>query len=252
MQPAASLFDQPWPVRRFDVIDSTSEEARRVVASGDRGPVWLVAAQQTAGRGRQGRVWDSPTGNLFATACFPFDYPLAQAALVSFSAGLALLDAVRMVGAETSGLRLKWPNDVLAAGAKMSGILVETVTPPGGGLNLAVGMGVNIETAPAVPGRETCRVRDLPGGANVTANDFLTRLDIALRSRLRRLVAEGFGPTRADWLAVSAHLGLAVETRTAHGVVAGVMRGLGDDGALILETANGEAIVRAGDVSLVG
>ena len=252
MSGPASLFDQPWPVRRFDVLDSTSEEARRVVAGGDRGPVWLVAAQQTAGRGRQGRVWDSPTGNLFATACFPFDYPLSQAALVSFSAGLALLDAIRMLGAETSSLRLKWPNDVLAAGAKLSGILVETVAVPGGGLNLAVGMGVNVETAPVVPGRETCRVRDFPGCAALTASDVLSRLDIALRSRLRRLVSEGFGPTRADWLALSAHLGQTVETRTAKGVVAGVMRGLGDDGALILETPDGEAVVRAGDVSLVG
>ncbi len=249
---SAAPFDEVWPVRRFAVIDSTNEEARRLVASGDRGPVWLVAEQQTAGRGRQGRVWDSPTGNLFATACFPFDYPLSQAALVSFSAGLALLDAIRMLGVESSALRLKWPNDVLADGAKLSGILVETALGEGGALNLAVGIGVNVETAPVVPGRETVRVRDLPGGSNLTAADVLSRLDIALRSRLRRLTTEGFGPTRSDWLAVSAHLGLAVETRTAKGPVAGVMRGLGDDGALILDTPDGETLVRAGDVSLVG
>lgn len=248
----ASLFDQPWPVRRFDVIDSTNEEARRLVAGGDRGPVWLVASQQTAGRGRQGRAWDSPTGNLFATACFPFDYPLSQAALVSFSSGLAILDAIGMLGAETSALRLKWPNDVLAGAAKLSGILVETVAVPGGGLNLAVGMGVNVETAPDVPGRETCRVRDLPGCAAATAGDLLSRLDIALRARLRRLTTDGFGSTRADWLLASAHLGQAVETRTSAGIISGVMRGLAEDGALIIETAAGETMVRAGDVSLVG
>jgi BirA family biotin operon repressor/biotin-[acetyl-CoA-carboxylase] ligase len=252
MAEPASLFDQPWPVRRFDSLDSTNEEARRLAAGGDRGPVWLVAVRQTAGRGRQGRVWDSPTGNLFATAYFPFGYPLAQAGLVSFSAGLALLDAVRMLGAETSALRLKWPNDILAGAAKLSGILVETVSQPGGGMNLAVGIGVNVETAPEVPGRETCRVRDLPGCASATAADVLSRLDIGLRSRLRRLTTEGFASTRADWLAVSAHIGQRVETRTNTGVLSGVMRGLGEDGALVLETDDGEVLVRAGDVSLVG
>jgi BirA family biotin operon repressor/biotin-[acetyl-CoA-carboxylase] ligase len=146
---SAGGFSRAWPVVRFDEIDSTNEEARRRVVSGDAGPAWLVARSQTAGRGRLGRQWDSPEGNLFATALLSYPGTPVQAALASFAAGLAVIDAAKMVGAETVALTLKWPNDVLADGAKLAGILIETGSS-GGGLWMAAGFGVNVTSAPAV------------------------------------------------------------------------------------------------------
>ena len=94
---------QPWPALWFDKIDSTNEEGRRRAEAGDFGPCWIAARRQTAGRGRRGRDWASPTGNLYTTALFPFDRSPEDAALLCFSAGLAVVDAIGAVGADTSG-----------------------------------------------------------------------------------------------------------------------------------------------------
>jgi BirA family biotin operon repressor/biotin-[acetyl-CoA-carboxylase] ligase len=249
---SAAGFARAWPVVRFDEIDSTNEEARRRAVAGDFGPAWLVARSQSAGRGRLGRQWDSPEGNLFATGLLAYPGSPAQASLASFAAGLAVIDAAKIIGAETASLRLKWPNDVLADGAKLSGILIETGSA-GGSLWMAAGFGVNVKTAPAVPGRMTACVANLPGGAGVTADRFLGALDIAFRARLSRLVTEGFQPIRANWLAKAAYLGERVSIPHGPDRVEGVMKDLDQDGALVVERADGSlAHVRAGEISVSG
>lgn len=241
-----------WPVIRFDEIDSTNEEARRRAAQGDFGPCWLTAALQTAGRGRLGRTWDSPTGNLFATALFRFTGPPAEAALICFSAGLAVLDAARAAGVDASTLKLKWPNDVEAGPAKLAGILIETGQAQGG-LWVAAGFGVNIAIAPPRPDRQTACLAQLPGGGSLTAERYIAFLDIAFRARLMQLAREGFEPVRQAWLNHAAHLGKRVETNPAGGKISGVMRGMNADGALILELDSGALHhVRAGEISLLG
>jgi BirA family transcriptional regulator, biotin operon repressor / biotin---[acetyl-CoA-carboxylase] ligase len=246
-----TLFDQPWPIRRFDTLDSTNEEARRRAATDDAGPLWITARRQTAGRGRQGRSWASPEGNLFATACLPFDEPLEEAARVSFVAGLALADAVEAAGAPQGTVRLKWPNDALVGEAKLAGILVETISGAGM-LRLAIGFGLNVAEAPEAPGRPVIRLRDLPGCAEATAERVLDQLDLAFRSRLARWRRDGFEPVRKDWLTRAAHLGREVETRTNSGVIAGRVCDLDPDGALVVVSAGERIRIRAGDVTLVG
>jgi len=250
MSPAE--FQRPWPVVRFDEIDSTNEEARRRAASGDFGPCWLLADRQSAGRGRLGRAWDSPSGNLFATALFLFPRPPSEAALACFSAGLAVIEAARTTGVLTSGLALKWPNDVLAGPAKLAGILIETGIS-GGKLWMAAGFGVNVATAPVRSDRETSCLADLPGGQGLAASRYLVGLDIAFRARLLRLLGEGFEPTRLDWLAHAAHMGQRVELTPPTGRITGIMRGLDHDGALIIALDDGGLYnVRAGEISLLG
>lgn len=245
-------FSDAWPVVRFSEIDSTNEEARRRAQAGDAGPCWLVAGIQIAGRGRLGRQWDSPAGNLFATALFPYPRPPTEAALACFSAGLAVLDAAKATGVDASSLKLKWPNDVLAGDAKLAGILIETGALPGG-VWMAAGFGINVATAPERADRRTACICELPGGAGLTPERFLIALDTAFRSRLDRLLDEGFGPTRDDWLAQAAHLGGRVELNLSSGPLQGVMRGLGEDGALIIELDGGGLHhVRAGEISLLG
>jgi BirA family transcriptional regulator, biotin operon repressor / biotin---[acetyl-CoA-carboxylase] ligase len=258
-----SAFLTSWPIHRFSEIDSTNEEARRRAAQGDLSPCWLTAKVQTAGRGRLGRQWDSPAGNLFATALFQFPRPPAEAALASYSAGLAVLDAAKAAGIDTTILKLKWPNDVLAGDAKLAGILIETGMHHGQ-LWMAAGFGINIASAPLIlsraegpvegrPDRPTACLSQLPGGQGATADQILGALDIAFRSRLTSLLTTGFGSTREAWLSHAAHLGRRVEIAAASGSIAGVMRGLCDDGALSIELdGGGIAHIRAGEISLLG
>lgn len=246
------LLSQAWPVIRFGEIDSTNEEARRRASGGDADPRWLVTEVQTAGRGRLGRAWSSPKGNLFTTALLPYPRPPAEAALACFSAGLAVLDAARSSGVDVSQAKLKWPNDVLVGQAKLCGILIETGQIHGR-LWMAAGFGVNVEVAPERPDRPTTCLANLPGGAGLTAARLLTALDVAFRARLHSLLVEGFEPTRQAWLEQAAHLGSRVELTPASGRIEGEMTGLGPDGALILRLADGsETHVRAGEISLLG
>jgi BirA family biotin operon repressor/biotin-[acetyl-CoA-carboxylase] ligase len=156
-----------------------------------------------------------------------------------------------MIGAETAALRLKWPNDVLADGAKLSGILIETGSADGA-LWMAAGFGVNVARAPPVPGRATACLADLPGSKGVTAERLLAALDIAFRARLTRLVAEDFQPIRADWLAKAAYLGERVSVPQGPDRIEGVMKDLDGDGALVIELADGVLThVRAGEISIL-
>ena len=109
-----------------------------------RGPTWILALRQTAGRGRRGRAWTDPAGNFAATLVMRLDEPPARLALRSFVAALALHDALAAATGLPQGFALKWPNDVLLNGGKLSGILLES---PGAGV-LALGIGVNLRHAP--------------------------------------------------------------------------------------------------------
>lgn len=245
-------FSSAWPTIRFDEIDSTNEEARRRASGGDVGPTWLVTDQQTAGRGRLGRPWSSPKGNLYATALLPFPGTLQQAALACFSAGLAVIDAAKALGVEGDALKLKWPNDVLAGTAKVTGILIETGSLHGQ-LWMAAGIGVNVEVAPERSDRATSCLTALPGGGGATPQRMLAALDVAFRARLYNLLTEGFGPTRDAWLAHAAFLGGKVELTPSSGRIEGVMTGLAENGALIVKLPDGaETHVRAGEISVLG
>lgn len=239
-------LSSPWPILRFGEIDSTNEEARRRAVSGDVGPCWLVTEVQTAGRGRLGRQWSSPRGNLFATALLSYPRPATEATLASFAAGLAVVDAARILGVLAGRLRLKWPNDVLSGSAKLAGILIETGNLHGR-LWMAAGFGVNVEIAPERPDRPTECLNNLPGGEGITAEKLLFALDASFRARLFGLLSEGFEPTRAEWLSNAAYLGRHIEVNG----VSGEMAGLAEDGALIMRLADGSVThIRAGEISL--
>jgi BirA family biotin operon repressor/biotin-[acetyl-CoA-carboxylase] ligase len=247
-----SIYRSAWPVIRFDTIDSTNEEARRRAERGDYGPIWLTAAEQTAGRGRQGRSWSSPRGNLFATALFHFDGGIRHAPLICFIAGLAVIDAAERCGVDTSGFRLKWPNDVLSGDAKLAGILIETGATPQG-LFVAAGFGVNVATAPVRDDRRTACLRQAPGGALLAAEDYMPALDGAFRDRLAEFAAGGFAASRDAWMRRAAYLGETVVTHAQAAPVSGVMLGLAEDGALLLRLVDGAvASVRAGEIEVLG
>src|SRR5438105_12858227 len=128
----------------FETIGSTNAEALARARAGERGPLWITAGRQTAGRGRRGRSFVSEPGNLFASLLLTDPSPADRAAELSFVAALALHDAICQVAPVLAGrLELKWPNDLLCDGAKLAGILVEGESGSGRPLAVVIGIGVN-------------------------------------------------------------------------------------------------------------
>ncbi len=131
-------------VLRLDTVDSTNAEASRRGDEGEGGPLWITARRQTAGRGRMGRSWETGAGNLAATLLITTAKPPAEAAQVAFVAALAVADLV-LAQVPEALVRLKWPNDVMVDGRKVSGVLIESGRRLDGRLWLAIGVGVNLK-----------------------------------------------------------------------------------------------------------
>lgn len=208
---------------------------------------WLRAERQSAGRGRLGRDWRDGAGNLFASTLIrlrPADPPVSGLGLL---VGLALHEALRGL-APDAPLSLKWPNDLMAGTAKLAGILLERT-----GDAVIVGVGVNIASAPAVPGRETAALSALPGGQGIDAAMVLEALAVRLDHWLARWRAEGFAPIRAGWLAAAHSPGTPlVVSQGTDSPLQGQFEGVAEDGALLLRLDEGQvATIRSGDVGFL-
>jgi len=228
----------------FDVIGSTNAEALARARGGERGPLWLVAKRQTGGRGRRGRTWVSEPGNLYATLLLTDPSPPDRAASLSFVAALAVHDAIVDVAPLLGPrLALKWPNDVLCAGAKCCGILLE-----GEGDAVALGIGVNCAHHPAdTPYPAT----DLAAaGAPVAAEALFAALARSATLRLAQWDrGAGFASIRADWLKRAEGLGRPIRVRLPERELTGIFEALDEAGRLVLRRADGVAdTVTAGDV----
>ncbi len=230
-----------------DAVGSTMEEARHALHEGDPGKLWIVAREQTAGRGRHGRQWGSPPGNLYASLLLasPCEPPLAPQ--LGFVAGLALHDAAaRVTGFGAPRLALKWPNDLLIDRAKTAGLLLEGESRAGR-LDVVIGIGVNIASKPVgTPYAATC-LQDHASGAAIEV--LLTALSDAWAARLAVWTQPGgFGPTRAAWLERAAFLGETITIRLPEGPVSGRFAGLDPSGRLELDTSSGRRMIDAGDL----
>jgi BirA family biotin operon repressor/biotin-[acetyl-CoA-carboxylase] ligase len=228
---------QGYRLAAYDEIDSTNEEAKRRAESGERGPLWIVARRQTAGRGRRGRNWTSQEGNLFATLLIAPGHSAADSARLSFAAALSVFDLVQ-AACPRAQIAVKWPNDVLVAGAKCSGVLLESAGEQNGVLPwLAVGIGVNLLHAPeGTPYPATALARH---GSPFTQEHGLELLAAAWDRWFRQWTEHGFAPLRQAWLDRAAGLGDPVIVRLADAELGGVFDGLGHDGSLQLRFADG-------------
>jgi BirA family biotin operon repressor/biotin-[acetyl-CoA-carboxylase] ligase len=235
------------PVEIFDEIDSTILEARRRAEFGDWGPVWLLARKQTAGRGRRGRAWATIDGNLFATYLGRAIKPPADIALLGFAAGLAIADALdaRM---ESAKAKLKWPNDVLVEGRKVSGIMLDSGAAHGGSYWFALAFGVNIKGAPQNLDQPAACLGDFTADPAPSPEVLLGDIRPRLERWAARLDAEGFAPLGAAWTARAHGLGQAAEIRFGEEIVAGEVSGLSARGELEIMTPSGRRTVSAGDV----
>ena len=236
------------PVVVLDEIDSTNAEARRRAEAGEAGPVWLVGLRQTAGRGRRGRAWETGEGNLAATLLLRTDKPPAEAAQVSFVAALAVADMLACY-VPASLVTLKWPNDPMLGGLKVSGILIESGASPLGGLWLAVGIGVNLARKPIDSERPATSIATNSALAPPTAPEAAQRLAEAFERWSRVWASLGFPAIADAWTARAHGLGEPCVARLGHETVEGVAEGLDGDGALRLRLDDGRVRrITAGDV----
>lgn len=232
----------------FDAIGSTNDEAKRRAAEGAPAGTFITAARQVQGRGRQGRTWVSPVGNAYMSLVLRPDKPAGDAAQVSFVAALAVADMAAEFLPPGAEVRLKWPNDVLVRGRKLSGILLESAPGTGGRLAwLVLGVGINVLRKPDTPGLGTSLVDEGATGLDVAA-----AIESYARNLYRWLAvweAEGFAPIRAAWLSRARGLGETIQARLAATTMEGRFAGLDESGALILDMPAGERrIIPGGEI----
>jgi BirA family biotin operon repressor/biotin-[acetyl-CoA-carboxylase] ligase len=238
-----------WPpgvgLLRLDEVDSTNDEARRRAAAGEAGPLWIMAARQTAGRGRRGRRWEGGEGNLAATLLLRFA-ALPAAGQLGFAAALAVAEMAAHF-APKAAITVKWPNDVLADGRKVAGILLESGSDAKAGGWLAVGIGVNLARHPAGTEFPATSLAAL-GAAPPAPEAALEMLAGRFRHWHGLWQRGGFVPLRAAWLARAGGLGRPIRARLPHEERHGAFEGIDMNGALLLRETMGVRAIAAGEV----
>jgi BirA family transcriptional regulator, biotin operon repressor / biotin---[acetyl-CoA-carboxylase] ligase len=237
----------------LDATESTNDDALRAAREGDPGRLWVVAREQRAGRGRHGRHWSSPPGNLYASLLLVDPCDSAHAPQLGFVAGLALHEAVEAVtGIGAPRLALKWPNDLLVDEAKVSGLLLEGHRI-GAALAIVIGFGVNIAHAPTGMAYPAATLGALTPGLSREAlfealsNRFAATFQTWTAGRHLR-PDDPFGSIRRPWLERAAGLGTEVALRLPSGERRGVFMGLDPHGRLQLKTQAGPELIDAGDL----
>lgn len=247
---------------------STNADLIALAQTGAAEGVWLRADRQTGGRGRLGRAWASPVGNLYASTVVRVRAADPAAATLALVAAVALEEVVSVYlcsGAgrspesqrdahvtqgsglrRSAGISVKWPNDLLVKGAKLSGILLERASDA-----VVVGFGVNLAAHPDLSDRPTTSLS--AHGVDVAPAAFLDTLADAFARWLSRWRGEGLGPIRTRWIEVAHPVGTALSARQPDGtVIEGLFDGLDRDGALMLRLADGSRhVMHAGDVFLL-
>lgn len=264
-------------IRTVEETGSTNADMLALAAAGASEGSWLRAERQTGGKGRQGRAWESPSGNLYASTLVRLRPSDPAAATLALVAAVAVEEAVRLFLSNRhagesrglvrqaraplqgdpgfrrgdgllpgDGLCLKWPNDLLIDGAKLSGILLERA-----GDAVVIGIGVNLAHHPDLPDRPATSLaaHDAP----VDPGTFVEVLAEAFARWLGLWRGEGLDPIRRRWLDRAHPTGTALTARLPDGSsVDGLFEGLDAEGALILKEASGRRrIIHAGDVFLI-
>jgi BirA family biotin operon repressor/biotin-[acetyl-CoA-carboxylase] ligase len=238
---ASLIWPQGYRVIRHCEIDSTNSEARRLAEAGETWPVWISTNRQTAGRGRRGRTWNSGSGNLAATLLLR---PPTDFAQLSFAAALAVSD-VAVHFASSVPIAVKWPNDVLADGRKLAGILLES-GQDSNGTWLAIGIGINLAGHP-----EDTEFPATSLAAFVTPpspTEALTVLAARFAHWYDAWMMQGFETLRVAWLARAGGLGAPIRARLPHETRHGVFEGIDASGALLLNEQGTVRAITAGEV----
>ena len=249
---AAAAAPAGFRLHRLGSVTSTNDEAQRLAQAGAPDRTIVLAARQTAGRGRYSRQWKSPRGNLYASFIFRPAVMPRHAAQIGYVAAVAVHDTVAALTGAPSAVACKWPNDVLIGREKIAGILPESSIGADGALEwIVLGIGLNIVSAPADAVRPATSLL-AHGGGRLDAEAVLTALCRPLDGWMIRWLGDGFGRIRAAWLERAAPVGSEIRVVLPDRSVAGRFGGLDGDGALILDTAAGQQTIHSGEVFAAG
>jgi BirA family transcriptional regulator, biotin operon repressor / biotin---[acetyl-CoA-carboxylase] ligase len=261
----ARARDAGYRVIGFDTIGSTNSEAMKAGLAGDAGRLWYAALAQSEGRGRRGRNWESAHGNLAASLLIVPQADDAQIATLGFVAGVALNAALARIlpqaslrsgidgadgqtGHGRARIALKWPNDVLADGAKLAGILLEAQKRADGRQAVVLGFGVNVVAAPeGLPYPATC-VQRL--GVPIDASSVFEALSESwVEAYTLWDNGRGVPAVLERWRQSAAGIGAEVAVQRHDGVLRGIFETIDDAGRLIVRDDEGHRIaITAGDV----
>ncbi len=239
MNPAPVLPDG-WTLVALDSVGSTNDEAARLAEAGAPEGTFVWAKQQTGGRGRRGRRWASPVGNLYCSTILRPDCSAPRAAELGFVAALAVADLVQ----DGRAVRVKWPNDVLVDGGKVAGILPESSIGQDGHVeHVVLGIGLNVAFAPSLPEMR------YPGATlGGTVGSAVEGLTAGLARWLAEWRKHGFDTIRAGWLDRAGPLGAEVDVKLGDELVRGAFAGMDREGALLLETPAGPRRIVSGEL----
>ncbi len=233
-----------WVLDAHDSLDSTSEVAKRLAADGAPHQTVVWAGEQTAGRGRHGRSWTSPKGNLYLSVLLRPGCEVRDAPQIGFVVGAAMARALRECADVEA--TLKWPNDLLVSGRKVSGILLDSADDGSGGVAWVIaGIGVNLASHPAnLPGST-----DLADcGAEVSVGELLEVFLASLSEHLSVWERDGFAAIRARWADMALEPGTLLTVKLPNETIEGGFDGIDETGNLLL-SRNGQTLrVSAGDV----
>jgi BirA family biotin operon repressor/biotin-[acetyl-CoA-carboxylase] ligase len=242
--------EKGYRLETFEQLGSTNDEAMARARAGDPGRLWIVAKAQSAGRGRHGRNWASPPGNLYASLLLVEPGPRERAPELGFVAGVALAETLHVILGYDTRLALKWPNDLIFDGAKLSGLLLEATTTPEGRFACVIGFGVNCVSHPQGLAYPTTDLGEL--GKNCGSSELLLSLSEAM-DRWLGLWARGanFSEIREAWLRHANYIDHPIRITIGTDSVEGIFRTIDATGRLVIETATGRMTLDAGDVFLL-
>jgi BirA family biotin operon repressor/biotin-[acetyl-CoA-carboxylase] ligase len=237
---SAPVLPDGWTLVARDSVGSTNDEAAHLADNGAAEGTVVWAREQTGGRGRRGRRWVSPVGNLYSSTILRPDCAAPHAAELGFVAALAVADVIPAA----REVRVKWPNDVLVDGGKIAGILLESAIAQTGRVeHVVVGIGINVGFAPQLPEMR------YPGAAlGGSVEVALEKFTHALAVRLVEWRRDGFEVVRAAWLAKAGPIGTEVDVKLGDELVRGRFAGLDREGALLLDTAAGPRKIVSGEL----
>jgi BirA family biotin operon repressor/biotin-[acetyl-CoA-carboxylase] ligase len=243
-----SQLDDFYHLISLDSVGSTNEEAVRLASEGAPTGTLVWAKSQFRGKGRRGREWISPSGNLYLSLLLRPKLLLTQAPQLSFVAAIAVFDTLCFMLPQTVKINMKWPNDILVDGKKIAGILLES-SAHGDMLDwLVIGVGVNVATSPDKVSFSTTCLHE-SSNPHVSVESVLKHFTVNFKRVIGEWSKEGFAPVRKKWLKFAWCLGEKIEVKTEQELFQGSFTGLDETGAMILEIGEGEKLtLTAADV----
>lgn len=233
-----------YKIIKFSIIDSTNNEAKRIVSSGKAVPSVILAHIQTAGRGRYNRKWEHGQGNLYMSVLTPLECHLSKASELSFVIGLAtyevvdtLCNKIDTIGANdniTNNIKLKWPNDIFIGNHKLGGILLESITHTNQTW-IIIGIGLNLQKAPT---KYSVSLKDC--GVTIKPDDILNMIIESFQKYKQMWSLRGFSHIRTLWLQHAYKLGNQVNVGDMNSSITGIFESIDETGAMILRLSSGE------------